>query len=200
MRLLERTAGRIPQPWRTILDWGVTITVAIAFVLVFEAEVAKPYRIPSSSMERTLHCARPAAYCLASVSDRVIALRLAYDFESPRRGQIVVFHAPPATAQCGTGEGGTFVKRLIGLPGDRVSERNGYVYVNGRQLDERYVDPALRDHETASWPRVPSGRYFFLGDDRIHSCDSRTWGTVPRSDLVGPVVLTYWPPTRWGLH
>ena len=81
---------------------------------------------------------------------------------------------------CGAGDGGaTFVKRLIGLPGDRVSERNGQVYVNGKKLHEPYVDPALRDTETASWPQVPAGHYFFLGDDRTHSCDSRTWGSVP---------------------
>jgi signal peptidase I len=88
------------------------------------------------------------------------------------------------------------VKRLIGLPGDRVSERNGYVYVNGKKLNDSYVDPSLRDTETSSWPRVPKEHYFFLGDDRTHSCDTRTWGTVPRSSLIGPVIATYWPPSR----
>jgi signal peptidase I len=198
MRYLDRTTSRIPQPWRTILDWGITITFAIAFVLVFEAEVAKPYRIPSASMEPTLHCAKPGAECLGSFSDRIIANRLAYDFGAPERGQIVVFKTPPAAADCGTGDGGsTFVKRLIGLPGEKVSERNGTIFVNGRRLDEPYVDPAMRDHETGAWPRIAANHYFFLGDDRAHSCDSRTWGTVPRSNLIGPVLITYWPPNRW---
>ena len=192
-----KISSRMPQPWRTVTDWVVTIVGAIVFVLAFEAEVAKPYRIPSSSMEPTLHCAKPGDWCEGRFNDRVIANRLAYRFGDPKRGQIVVFKTPPSAAQCGAGDGGsTFVKRLIGLPGDKISERNGRVYVNGRQLDEPYVDPALRDTETGSWPRVPAGHYFFLGDDRSHSCDSRTWGTVPRSNLIGPVIVTYWPPNR----
>jgi len=186
---------------RTLLDWLVTIAVAIAFVLVFEAEVAKPYRIPSSSMEPTLHCARPGEWCLAGSNDRVIANRLAYRFGDPKRGQIVVFKAPPAAARCGPGDGGTtFVKRLIGLPGEQVSERDGFVYVDGKRLDDSYVEPALRGSTSGTWPRIPAGRYFFLGDDRIHSCDSRTWGTAPRSSLIGPVLLTYWPPGRIAWH
>jgi signal peptidase I len=183
-------------PWRRAADWLVTIAAAIAFVLVFEAEIAKPFRIPTSSMEPTLHCAKPGSWCLGSFSDRVIANRLAYDFGSPERGQIVVFKAPQAAAKCGGQDGGsTFVKRLIGLPGDVVSERHGFVYVNGRRLTERYVDPTMRDRDSGAW-RVPRGQYFFLGDDRAHSCDSRIWGTVPRGNLIGPLVLTYWPPNR----
>jgi signal peptidase I len=178
---------------RKVLDWVVTIGVALVFVLVFESEVAKPYRIPSSSMEPTLHCAKPGSWCEGRFNDRVIANRLSYRFASPKRGQIVVFQAP-ANA-CGIG--GTFVKRLIGLPGDTVSEQNGYVSINGKPLHETYVDPKLRDTSTHTWPVVPAGHYFFMGDDRVHSCDSRMWGTVPRSSLVGPVLLTYWPPTSW---
>jgi signal peptidase I len=201
MRILDRAQSRLPQPWRTVLDWIVTLGVAVAFVLAFEAEVAKPYRIPSSSMEPTLHCAKPGQWCLAGHNDRVIANRLAYRFGDPKRGQIVVFTTPPAAGKCGPGDGGsTFVKRLIGLPGDVVSERDGTVYVNGKELHEPYVDSQLRDAMSGTWPRIPADRYFFLGDDRVHSCDSRTWGTVPRSDLIGPVLLTYWPPDRiaWG--
>ena len=195
MKVLDRAQGRIPQPWRTIVDWLVTIALAIAFVLAFEAQVAKPYRIPSPSMEPTLHCAKPVAFCQGRFSDRVIANRLAYRFADPKRGQIVVFEAPAAAKRCGPGDdGSTFVKRIIGLPGERVSERDGVVFVNGRRLVEPYVDAALRGRETASWPRVTRGHYFVLGDNRTHSCDSRTWGTVPRGNLIGPVTLTYWPP------
>jgi signal peptidase I len=197
MRFLDRAQSRLPRPWRTVVDWLVTLGLAAGFVLAFEAEVAKPYRIPSSSMEPTLHCARPGAWCQGRFSDRVIANRLAYRLGDPKRGQIVVFTAPAAADRCGAGDGGSaFVKRLIGLPGEKVSERDGIVYVDGRPLREPYVDPASRDHQTASWPRVPSGRYFLMGDNRAHSCDSRTWGTVSRSSLVGPVLLTYWPPNR----
>ena len=195
MRILDRTTSRLPQPWRTIVDWAITLGLAVGFVLVFEAEVAKPYRVPSASMEPTLHCSRPTFGCLGSHDDRVIANRLAYVFGKPKRGQIVVFTAPPAAKQC-NGEGGTFIKRLIGLPGEVVSERDGFVYIDGRKLSEPYVDPADRDHMTRAWPRIAPSHYFFMGDNRASSCDSRTWGTVPHSSLVGPVILTYWPPTR----
>src|SRR5689334_18277364 len=200
MRLLDRAQSRIPQPWRTVVDWFVTIAVAVAFVLAFQAEVAKPYRIPTSSMEPTLHCAKPGAWCLGSHDDRVIANRLAYRFSSPRRGQIVVFTAPPAASKCEPGSGSTFVKRLVGLPGDRILERRGYIYINGRRLVEPYVMPALRGTEDGAWPRVGPNHYFMLGDDRVHSCDSRVWGTVPRKNLIGPVLFTYWPPTRLSVH
>ena len=195
MKVLDRAQSRIPQPWRTIVDWLVTIAVAVAFVLAFQAEVAKPYRIPTSSMEPTLHCAKPGAFCEGGFSDRVIANRLAYRFRNPERGEIIVFKTPKTAERCGGSDGGsTFVKRIIGLPGERVSERDGVVFVNGRRLVEPYVDAALRGRETASWPRVTRGHYFVLGDNRTHSCDSRTWGTVPRGNLIGPVTLTYWPP------
>ena len=184
--------------WKRILDWVATICVALAFVLIFEAEVAKPYRIPSSSMEPTLHCARPGAWCEARFSDRVIVNRLAYRFSSPSRGQIVVFTAPPeASIQCG--EGGTFVKRLIGLPGDAISEHDGVITLNGKRLHEPYASNTKDDNVTGTW-RVPAGHYFFMGDDRSHSCDSRTWGSVPRKSLIGPLLLTYWPPNRLSLH
>jgi signal peptidase I len=176
---------------RRLLDWLLTIAVAVAFVLVFEAEVAKPFRVPSGSMEPTLHCARPGSNCTGTFNDRVVADRLAYRFSDPRRGQIVVFRAPRNA--CGVG--GTFVKRLIGRPGETVVERDGAVFVDGKRLAEPYVEPRLRDHMSGTW-HVPAGHYFFLGDDRANSCDSRMWGSVPRSALVGPVKLIYWPLDR----
>jgi signal peptidase I len=197
MRVLDRAQGRIPQPWRTIVDWFVTIAVAIAVVLTFQAEVAKPYRIPSPSMEPTLHCAKPVEYCEGRFSDRVIADRLAYRFRDPERGDIVVFRAPAAADRCGLGDGGSpFVKRIVGLPGEVVSERDGVIHIDGDRLFEPYVTPSRRGTANGSWPRIAPGHYFVLGDNRTRSCDSRTWGTVPHSDLVGPATLTYWPPLR----
>src|SRR3954468_16968291 len=103
----------MPRPWRTVLDWAFAIGVAVAVVLAIKVEVANPYRIPSSSMEPTLHCARPAPGCTARFSDRVLANRFIYRFRAPHRGEIVVFETPPlAASQCGAG--GTYVKRLIG--------------------------------------------------------------------------------------
>ena len=175
----------------------MTIAVAFALVLAFQAEVAKPYRIPSSSMEPTLHCAKPGDFCEGRFDDRVIANRLAYRFGDPERGQIVVFTAPRAADRCGGQEGGSaFVKRIVGLPGELVSERGGVVYIDGKRLVEPYVDSSRRGRESRSWPRVAPGHYFVMGDNRVHSCDSRTWGTVPRSSLIGPVMFVYWPPSR----
>ena len=183
---------------RKLVDWLVTIALAAAFVLVFEAEVAKPYRIPTSSMEPTLHCARPGPWCEASASDRVIVNRLAYRFGDPKRGQIVVFQAPPAAAQqCGAG--GTYVKRLVGLPGDVVTERDGLIAVNGKPLPSGWAHDENEDTTAGRWKVAPDG-YFFVGDDRPHSCDSRMWGSVPRRNLIGPILVTYWPLLRFSLH
>jgi signal peptidase I len=202
---------RLPDPWRKLADWVLTITVAIGFVLVFQAEVAKPYRIPSSSMEGTLHCARPSAGCLASTSDRVLVNRLAYVFGSPQRGQIVVFKAPAGANGCNSGDAGTtFVKRLIGLPGETVREdRNGFLWIRRagtsawKKLTEPYLSQESRladaKHFRHAW-RVPEGKYFMVGDNRGASCDSRVWGSVPRSNLIGPVIFTYWPPGRLSYH
>lgn len=202
---------RLPDPWRKVADWLVTISAAIAFVLAFQAEVAKPYRIPSASMEHTLHCARPGAGCLASTSDRVLVNRLAYVFGNPRRGQIVVFKAPERTNSCEAGDAGTtFVKRLIGLPGETVREDDaGFIWIRAAgtttwtKLAEPYVSSATRLADTShfgeSW-RVPRDKYFLVGDNRPDSCDSRSWGSVPRGSLIGPVIFTYWPPLRVSFH
>lgn len=187
----------MPEPWRSVLDWTLSIGVAVVLVLAVKVEVANPYRIPSESMEPTLHCARPAPGCHSAHSDRVIANRFIYRFRDPRRGEIVVFESPRKT-ESACDEGGTFVKRIVGLPGEVVSERQGFVYVNGRRLSEPYVEPSLRDNRTERWPRIAPDHYFMLGDNRSHSCDSREWGTVPRDNLIGPVFLTYWPPGRIG--
>jgi signal peptidase I len=190
---------RLPRSIRVVVDWVVVLGIAVVIALVLEAEVAKPYRIPSSSMEPTLHCAAPAPGCLGKSSDRVIAAKIVYDLRSPFRGDIVVFKAPPR-ARVDCREGGTYVKRIVGLPGDVVSERRGFVYINGERLAEPYVDAAHRDRLTRTWPRVGPHQYFVMGDNRADSCDSRDWGTVPRGNLIGPVVATYWPFSRLGIH
>jgi signal peptidase I len=192
---VDRLTRNLPHPARVAVDWILTLAIAFAVVLTVKVEVANPYRIPSSSMEPTLRCAKPAAGCEATFSDRVIANRLAYRFRDPHRGEIVVFTAPPAAARRCT-EGGTFVKRLIGLPGEIMSERDGYIYIDGRKLSEPYVQSQRRDHLTQTWPRIAKGRYFMMGDNRVDSCDSRQWGTVPRGNLIGPVLITYWPLDR----
>jgi signal peptidase I len=200
---VDRLTAGLPKGYRVTIDWLVTIVGAVLIVLAVKQWIINPYRIPSSSMEPTLHCARPALGCEASISDRVLACRFCYDLWSPKRGDIVVFNTPPLAAiKCG--EGGVYVKRLIGLPGDTVHEdKHGYIWINGKELNEPYIQSTRRNQDVVNNPNyrnktwhVPKGQYFFMGDNRGESCDSRIWGTVPRKNLVGKVVATYWPPLR----
>jgi signal peptidase I len=184
---------------RTLVEWAVTLAVAGLCVLVFEVEIAQPFRVPTSSMEPTLHCAKPGSGCTGSLNDRVLVAKVVYRFRDPRRGEIAVFHAP-ATARLACSEGGTYLKRVIGLPGEQVSERTGTFYVDGKKLDEPYLSFYERDSVTRTWPRLGKKQYFMMGDNRLGSCDSRTWGPVLRSAFIGPVVATYWPPTRWTIR
>ena len=197
---VDRLTEGLPTALRVAIDWLVTILGAILIVLAIKQWVINPYRIPSSSMEPALNCSQPAPGCLApgglfDGSDRVLACRVCYDVSSPERGDIVVFNTPPLAAKmCGTG--GVFVKRLIGLPGEVWAERDGYVYINGKKLNEPYILPQYRDSQTHPPIKIPPGQYFMMGDNRAESCDSRMWGTVPRANLIGKVIATYWPPTR----
>ena len=196
---VDRLTRNLPHGLRVTIDWVVTIVGAVAIVLAIKAWVVNPYRIPSSSMETTLHCAKPANGCEARFSDRVLANRFIYHFTDPERGDIVVFQTPPA-AQARCGAGGTFVKRLVGLPGERLelrSERGlSYVYIDGKKLNEPYIRAGRRDARGPETFQIPEGQYFFMGDNRSQSCDSREWGTVPRDNLIGKVFATYWPPNR----
>jgi signal peptidase I len=151
--------------------------------LVFEH-----FWVPTPSMAATL-----------TPGDHVLVDRLAYRVQAPQCGDVVVFHPP--------GRQVVFIKRVIGMPGDTISLRNGAVYVNGRRLDEPYVkgtagalgrtDPWSCD-DPASWSlitpyTVPAGQYFVMGDNRTESDDSRDWGPVPRRAILGEAVVTFWP-------
>jgi signal peptidase I len=197
---VDRLTEGLPHPWPTVIDWLVTIVVAVGAVLAIKAWVVNPYRIPSSSMEPTLHCAEPGAGCEASFSDRVLANRFIYHFRDPDRGEIVVFKTPPDAERCENGAGGeTFVKRIVGLPGEVVSQQRGVVSVNGTQLEEPYLRAGRSDQRSGRW-QVPEGSYFMMGDNRASSCDSRDWGAVPSENLIGPVFAVYWPPQRIGFR
>ena len=148
----------------------------------------REFTVPSSSMEPTLHCGKPSFGCGAAQADQVVV-----QVGKPvKRGDIIVFQTPPAAAR-DCGEGGLFIKRIVGMPGDQVGEdQAGYLHVNGRLLSEPYVSTRVHKLDargvTRSWGKVPAGDYFVLGDNRPASCDSRQWGPVPGKNIIGPVV------------
>ena len=200
---LGRIFPGLPRNVRVVLDWLITIAGAIAIVLAIKQWVVNPYRIPSSSMEPTLHCARPGLGCEARFGDRVLANRFIYRFENPKRGQIIVFNDAAA------GQGALRCRRHLREAPDRAAGRHGArgrarLHLDQREEAEGAVHPgrpAGRRHE----PRQdrgtsPQGEYFFMGDNRAASCDSRYWGSVPRKNLIGEVFFVYWPPNRIGFR
>jgi signal peptidase I len=161
--------------------------IAVALIAMAQAGCQGNVRILSSSMEPTLHCAKPGPGCKSKTADYV---RQVPD-KTLERGDIIAFKVPPRTPlKCGDRRATVliFVKRLIGLPGERWSISSGFVYVNGRRLREPYVPPKERDRLSLSGGRVPKGKYFVLGDNRIMSCDSRIWGYVPAKRVIARVV------------
>ena len=195
------------RSWRFAPVVEIVATVALALLLAesVQAAVVKPFVIPSQSMEPTL-----------LPGQRVLVNRLAYDFGgTPSRGDIVVFHPPssltckvnvPLTEPCPKGvathASDYFVKRVIGLPGDTLSIRNGHPVINGKELvDEPYITPCS-DSTSCNMPHaivIPRGDYYMLGDNRGDSDDSRYWGPVPLSWIIGEVFATYWPIDRIGV-
>lgn len=128
--------------------------------------------------------------------------KLTYRFRQPARGDVVVFKAPPSEP-CSEDEC-EYIKRLIGIPGDRIAVKNGHVYINGNVLKENYLPP---DFTTQSGSYlslgkevvIPAGSYILMGDNRSHSRDSREFGPIPRKSLVGRAFFVYWPPQQAGL-
>jgi signal peptidase I len=193
----------LPRPARLLVDWGGTLLVAVGIVLVARAFVVTPYRVPSAVMEPTLHCERgegaEAKGCTGDGADRVLVNRFLYRLREPKRGDIVAVEvSPQAARQCGIERGEVVLHRVVGLPGETLRFARGSLSVDGERLPEPYVAPARRGRESGTW-RVPADRYFLLGDNRVVSCDSRRWGAVSSSSLVGSVFARYWPSGRIGL-
>ncbi|MGB7686323.1 MAG: signal peptidase I [Solirubrobacterales bacterium] len=190
------------------MELVVIVALAVGLALAIQAWVVKPYQIPSASMEPTL-----------DIGQRVLVNRFIYDFQDPEIGDIVVFH-PPAGADNGTECGiqpragepcpepteaessQNFIKRIVAGPGDTLSVRNGHPVVNGvEKLDEPYINPcgAAGSCNMPKTITIPPDHYFMMGDNRGASDDSRFWGPVPRSWIIGPAFVTYWPPDRVGI-
>jgi signal peptidase I len=200
------------SPVRTLFELAVIVATALVLALGIQAFLVKPYRIPSGSMLPTVR-----------VNQRVLVDRIGMDFSSPHIGNIVVFHPPKnydsgcADPNQGQNAGGqdapaacsvqwkqpstqTFIKRVVGLPGDLLSIVNGHVYRNGKRESDSYIVPCNGD-ASCNFPQtitVPSGDYYMMGDNRPDSEDSRFWGPVPRAWIIGKALLTYWPPDRIG--
>lgn len=189
----------------SLIELVTIVAAALLLAIAIQAFVVKPFRIPSESMVPTL-----------SVGQRVLADRVSYRVGSPERGDIVVFKPPLGadTGECGearptdqacskpTDERSeqNFIKRVVGLPGDRLKVIGGRVFIDGRELDEPYTREA-EGCPTCNLPgeiTIPPDHYFMMGDNRGQSEDSRVWGPVPERDLIGQARFTYWPPKRIG--
>jgi signal peptidase I len=189
------------------LELIMTVAIAVGLALLIQAFVVKPYRIPSPSMVPTL-----------DIGQRVLTNRL---ISHPSVGDIVVFHPPagadPASPSCGNPNQGanhqqacdqptaqestqTFIKRVVGGPGDTIYISDGHVYRNGVREHDRYIEQCGGDPSCnfRSPIKIPPGEYFMMGDNRGASDDSRFWGPVPDKWIIGVAFFTYWPPDRIG--
>lgn len=198
---------------KAVVELVVTIAVAVGIALLVQALIVKPYRIPSGSMEPTL-----------AIGQRILANRM---INHPSLGDIVVFHPPGGAdspqGRCGVANEGvsavghafsracdvptptessnTFIKRVVGVPGDRISIVDGHVIRNGLREPDSYINScggsaACTFRQTIT---IPPGDYFMMGDNRGLSDDSRYWGPVPDEWIIGVAFFTYWPPDRIGL-
>ena len=179
-----------------LVELAVIAVLAVGAALLVQAFVVKPYRVPTPSMADTL---RPG--------DRVLVNRFVYRLHPPGRGDVLVFKYP-------LNERVVFVKRVVALPGETVSLRDGKVLVDGSRLPEPYLTSAAgsvatlpggfveRTTMARPWSlrapyTVPAGSYFVMGDNRDDSDDSRSWGLVPARDIIGEAFAVYWPVGRW---
>lgn len=153
----------------------VVLTLLIFLVIRF---VVQSYHVEGPSMQPGLH-----------TDEYVLVNKVSYLFQTPGRGDVIVFHYPKDTTQ-------DFIKRIVGLPGDTVRTDSTHVWVNGVLLSEPYIKEAINLNEPSIW-KVPPGDYFVLGDNRRVSDDSRYWGFVPKDYIVGKAMLVYWPSSNW---
>ncbi len=166
-----------------VLEWIETLIGAFIIAMILRQFVVQSSLVFSGSMIPTLRSATQSTH-----ADRLIVNKLVYHFNPPDRGDIVLFNSP-------YGDGKQYVKRLIGLPNDNVEIRRGMVYINDKLL----VIPGVtirRDFSNLSKQKVPTNSYFMLGDNRSNSADSRVWGFVPKSELIGEALFIYWPFNR----
>lgn len=190
----------------SFLELVLIVGVALGLALLIQAFLVKPYRIPSESMVPTL-----------KVGQRVLVNRIGNRFADPHVGEIVVFHPPKGASSETCGDPGkpadeacdkptpqkdnvNFIKRVVAGPGDTLAIEGGHVILNGRRQKEPFIKPC-QGGEQCDFPKpikIPPGHWFMMGDNRGSSDDSRFWGPVPKSWIIGGAFATYWPPSRIG--
>jgi signal peptidase I len=185
-----------PRKARWLRELVIVVVVAVGLAVLLRTFVVQTFSIPSGSMEPTLN-----------IGDRIVVDKLSYDLHGVGRGDIVVFARPPAE-DCAGAPVSDLVKRVVGLPGETISlSGNGYVLINGKQLDETwlpksvqgttYPGPSGTAYSLQHPYKIPANHYFMMGDNRGDSCDSRFWGPIPKSLMVGKVDIRIWPLTRF---
>lgn len=198
--------GRQRSRLRSVIEWVVVVGGAFGLAVLIQAFLFQPFRIPSGSMIPTLEN-----------GDRIVVNKLSYRLHSVNRGDVVVFTTPdcaaadePEWANCGiVGDYADLVKRVVAVPGDRLAIADDHVYVNGERMDEPYVKPGASTVRqppygcgftgTRAHPYViPDGMVFVMGDNRSDSLDSRCFGPIPESSLVGRAFVIIWPLGRLG--
>jgi len=179
-----------PRRQRALAETAIMILVAVLLVGLVRAFAFQIFWIPSSSMVPTL-----------GVYDRIVVQKAFFTWRDVRDGDIVVFSHPPLD-HCGGPQEGDLVKRVIALPGQTIYSSGNSIYVNGQLLAEPYLPPGdplgppVPDASSQHPYRVPPGEFYMLGDNRADSCDSRYWGPVEGSSIVGKVVLVWWHDDR----
>jgi len=165
------------------IHWTRDLMVSVVIAVVVILFIYQPVKVEGTSMMPSL-----------VDQERIFINKFVYRFglAQVQRGDTVVFWFPGDPSK-------SYIKRVIGVPGDMVEVRNGVVLVNGSRLAETYVPPEYRDHSVMPPERVPEDQYFVLGDHRSSSNDSRAWGMVPRRYIYGKAVFVYWPPDKVGV-
>jgi signal peptidase I len=180
--------------WRRVLVRSlITLLIAGLAALLLRLFVVQPYYIPSASMEPTLHG------CPGCNDDHVLVDKISYRIHGVRFDDIVVFHKPKNAIAAED----VLIKRVIGLPGDRISMKNGVVYIDDRALTEHYLntnDTSCYNTSVGNFApmTVPNGDVFVMGDNRCHSEDSRDFGPIPTSSIIGRAFMIVWPLSRIG--
>ena len=162
-------------------SWFRDILFAFAIAIFIVIFIVQPVKVEGTSMQPQL-----------VDQERIFVNRFIYRFKDVRRGDIVVFWFPKDRSK-------SFIKRVVGVPGDHVEILHGVVYVNGRRISEPYLKPEFQDYRSFEKAVVPNGQYFVLGDHRNSSNDSRSWGFVAQQLIYGKAIFCYWPFSRVGL-